>query len=80
MRGVHANAAASTSLLQRLYRSFDRQFERVRHLKFTNTIGTPVLLQLYLLYYGLAPILKLNALPQCGGHWRYSGKNWSTSP
>ncbi len=30
MRGVHANAAASTSLLQRMYRSFDRQFERVR--------------------------------------------------
>jgi len=25
--------------------------------------GTPVLLQLYLLYYGLAPLLKLGALP-----------------
>ena len=25
--------------------------------------GTPVLLQLYLLYYGLAPVLKLGALP-----------------
>ncbi len=30
MGGVHANAKGSTSLLQRLYRRFDRQFERVR--------------------------------------------------
>src|ERR1022692_129204 len=30
MGGVHSNAAASSSLLQRLYRRFDRQFERVR--------------------------------------------------
>src|SRR5450755_2113783 len=30
MGGVHAEAAGSASLLQRLYRSFDRQFERVR--------------------------------------------------
>ena len=30
MGGVHAEATGSTSLLQRLYRSFDRQFERVR--------------------------------------------------
>jgi multidrug efflux pump subunit AcrB len=31
MGGVHSNAAASSSLLQRLYRRFDRQFERVRN-------------------------------------------------
>jgi multidrug efflux pump subunit AcrB len=30
MGGVHASAKGSTSLLQRLYRSFDQQFERVR--------------------------------------------------
>jgi len=30
MGGVHASAKGSTSLLQRLYRSFDQRFERVR--------------------------------------------------
>jgi multidrug efflux pump subunit AcrB len=30
MGGVHADAKASSSLLQRLYRGFDRQFERLR--------------------------------------------------
>lgn len=30
MGGVHANAKGSASLLQRLYRRFDRQFEHVR--------------------------------------------------
>jgi multidrug efflux pump subunit AcrB len=30
MGGVHASAGSSNSLLQRLYRNFDRQFERVR--------------------------------------------------
>jgi CzcA family heavy metal efflux pump len=30
MGGVHADAAAKPSLLQRLYRSFDQQFERMR--------------------------------------------------
>jgi len=39
MGGVHADAKASTSLLQRLYRGFDRQFERLRA-GYTATLST----------------------------------------